>query len=199
MCIPYSARAPPELARPGAITLFSHQEQAGAARSSPEAARSGARQEHARSKAGACQEQPEAARSRPGATRSSPGAVRSSAAAARSGQEQPAAASSSKDQLWEPKKSILHNKNKGLRAFDHKSINISKCFIRVCENNVAVTAAALMGGPPNCSHSNIIFVNVDISKVLATFFANAAPHFGPGFGNEHYSRQNPIVQALFGE
>ena len=43
------------------------------------------------------------------------------------------------------------------------------CFIRLCENKVAVAAAACMGGPPHCSHSNIIFANVDISKVLATF------------------------------
>ena len=33
-----------------------------------------------------------------------------------------------------------------------------------------MAAAACTDRPPHCSHSNIIFVNVDISKVLATFF-----------------------------
>ena len=45
-------------------------------------------------------------------------------------------------------------------------------FIRFCENKVAVAAAACMGGPPHCSHSNFIFADVDISKVLATFFVD---------------------------
>ena len=48
-------------------------------------------------------------------------------------------------------------------------------FNRLCENKVAVAAAALMEGPSRCSHSIIIFANVDISKVLARFFAGAGP------------------------
>ena len=64
-----------------------------------------------------------------------------------------------------------------------------------------MAAAALVGGPPHCSHSNIIFVNVDISKVLATFFANAkrGTQLGEDSGNEQYLHQNPYSQSLFGE
>ena len=42
-------------------------------------------------------------------------------------------------------------------------------FSRFSENKVAVAAAALVERPPHCSHSNFIFADVDISKVLATF------------------------------
>ena len=45
-------------------------------------------------------------------------------------------------------------------------------FIRFSENKVAVAAAALVERPPHCSHSNFIFADVDISKVLATFFVD---------------------------
>ena len=50
---------------------------------------------------------------------------------------------------------------------------ISTKKIRFSEKSDAVAAAALVGGPPHCSHSIPFFENVDISKVLATFFANA--------------------------
>ena len=49
-------------------------------------------------------------------------------------------------------------------------------YIRFSENKVAVAAAALVGGPPHFSHSNFIVADVDISNVLATFFANAERH-----------------------
>ena len=46
-------------------------------------------------------------------------------------------------------------------------------FYSIFEKYVAVAAAALVERPPHCSHSITFFVNVNISKVLATFFAGA--------------------------
>ena len=57
-----------------------------------------------------------------------------------------------------------------------------------------MAAAACVDPPPNCSHSNIIFVNVDISKVLATFFVNLEAR---AVGNHLLTlivRQNPYSQ-----
>ena len=72
-------------------------------------------------------------------------------------------------------------------------------FYSIFEKYVAVAAAALMGGPPNCSHSITFFVNVNISKVLATFFVNAeAMKLGVPFTSPLF-RQNPYKQSLFGE
>ena len=73
------------------------------------------------------------------------------------------------------------------------------CLIRVCENKVAVAAAACMGAQPHCSHSNLTFANVVQLMVLAKLSVDVAPELGRGSGTSLTRRQNPIVQALFGE
>ena len=55
-----------------------------------------------------------------------------------------------------------------------------------------MAAAALMGGPSRCSHSNIIFGNVDISKVLVTFFAGSDTERARASLTNLTKRQNPI-------
>ena len=58
--------------------------------------------------------------------------------------------------------------------FRAKMYQYFMCFNRFCENKDAVAAAALVGGPSRCSHSIIIFANVDISQVLARFFVEVS-------------------------
>ena len=72
-------------------------------------------------------------------------------------------------------------------------------FIRFREIEVAVAAAACMGGPPHCSHSNIFFANVDISKVLATFFVNAEARAAQFHLRALLPARTPTVKDLFGE
>ena len=67
------------------------------------------------------------------------------------------------------------------------------------ENKVAVAAAALTDRPSRCSHSNFIFANVVKPMVLATFSVDVTPELGRVSGTSLTKRQNPIVQALFGQ
>ena len=73
-------------------------------------------------------------------------------------------------------------------------------FKRFSEKYVAVAAAAWVGLAPHCSHSITFFENVDISKVLATFFVgaetrrqkNLRPAFNP-------PEPHSSLRYLFGE
>ena len=57
-----------------------------------------------------------------------------------------------------------------------------------------------MGGPPHCSHSITFFVNVNISKVLATFFVNGEARKLGELSLALLFRENPYsFPSLFGE
>ena len=71
-------------------------------------------------------------------------------------------------------------------------------FYNIFEKNVAVAAAALMGGPPNCSHSITFFVNVNISKVLATFSVNAEARAGDRLSLALLSARTPKCKHCLG-
>ena len=76
-----------------------------------------------------------------------------------------------------------------------------KGLIRFNENKDAVAAAAWMGSQPHCSHGNIIFADVDISKVLTTFLVFLEAR---GWKNRAaaFNAPEPLrlcKQALFGE
>ena len=102
----------------------------------------------------------------------------------------PAAARSIQEQLWESKCwfSICFIRKTWFRP--------TKCcqnhwFYNICKNKVAVAAAALMGGPSRCSHSNFIFANVVKPMILATFFVDVkAARWHKPFTNTWF-RQNP--------
>ena len=68
---------------------------------------------------------------------------------------------------------IFHSFSKQNMISSQKVSIFQLFFNRFCENKVAVAPAALMGGPSRCSHSNFIFANVDISKVLVTFLVTS--------------------------
>ena len=59
-------------------------------------------------------------------------------------------------------------------------------FNRFSENNVAVAGKRWCGLARFPSHSNIIFANVVISWVLATFFVNAERGLGGHTETGHY-------------
>ena len=62
-----------------------------------------------------------------------------------------------------------------------------------------MAAAALMGGPPNRSHSNTVFVKVNISKVLATFLMNSEARAAERLSLALLPARTPTVEDLFGE
>ncbi len=62
-----------------------------------------------------------------------------------------------------------------------------------------MAAAAWVGLPPHCSHSNFFFADVDISTVLATFFAGGKPNGLNLPGQALLSALTPTVRDLFGE
>ena len=72
-------------------------------------------------------------------------------------------------------------------------------FYSISEKNVAVAAAALVGRPPHYSHSITFFVNVNISKVLATFFVNAEARAAEIVSLALLPARTPTVEDLFGE
>ena len=78
-------------------------------------------------------------------------------------------------------------------------MSIFHWFKNVLQKSVAVAAASCIDRAPHCSHSNTLFANVDISKVWVTFCSASEARAVGDRRLVLYTRQNPIVQAPFGE
>ena len=72
-------------------------------------------------------------------------------------------------------------------------------FCAFYEKKVAVVRERWCGRPPFSSHSNFFFVNVVKPMVLATFFEFWGARRVAFRDRPFNKRENPIVQALFGE